>query len=142
VTASVRVYVGPTRTVVVREFQGTLLDQTEVLDGAPSAAQLGEALFDLVQRPFPRPIPQPDVIRDAVFAAARVRSWKALDTKYALVTVGWNEREARLCRWRPAPPRGQVPSSEERGEASPLAMGLRILALAAGEGSGSGRGLE
>lgn len=129
--ASVHVYVGPARTVVVREFQGTLLDQTIALDGAPSASQLGEALFALAQRPIPRPIPQPDVIRDAVFAAARVRSWKALDTKYALVTVGWNEREVRLCRWRPAPPRGQVPSTEERCEATPLAMGLRVLALAA-----------
>ena len=127
---SVHVYVGPARTVVVREFQGTMLDQTAVLEGAPTAQQLGEAMVTLVQRPLPLPIPQREVIRDAVFAAARVRSWKALDTKYALVSVSWNEREALFLRWRPAPPRGQVPDLPQRGETSALQLGLRVLSLA------------
>ena len=129
-TASVNVFVGPTRTVVVRSFQGTMVDQTAVLDGVPSASQLGEAIVGLVERPLPRPFPHGDVIRDAVFAAARVRSWKALDTKYALVTVGWTDREALFRRYQPAPPRGQICTTEERGEPTPLNMGTRVLALA------------
>jgi len=124
--AGLFLYVATERAVAVRVVAGGQSLPIASREGVDPEV-LDALVREVATRPFPRPVPQASVVRTELFAAARVRSEKALNATHRVLSLDTDGAgQWVISRWVAAPDgRGLTVQTTSTVADAKLADGLR-----------------